>query len=108
MNLEEIQAKISENAIKATEILEQEDGDIEVAQKMLNENEELAKKAEMIKALSEIPAANTEVKKVSDIIIPGASTFNNVKHFSPDSRSEKEKKNNPGPIGCVFVLPPLF
>ena len=38
MNLEEIQAKISENAIKATEILEQEDSDIEVAQKMLNEN----------------------------------------------------------------------
>ena len=91
MNLEEIQAKISENAIKATEILEQEDGSIEVAQKMLNENEELQKKAEMIKALSEIPAANTEVKKMSDIIIPGASSYSNVKSFSPDSRFEKEK-----------------
>lgn len=91
MNLEEIQAKISENAIKATEILEQEDGDIEVAQKMINENEELAKKAEMIKALSEIPSVNTEVKKVSDIIIPGASTFSNVKQFSPESRADKEK-----------------
>jgi len=91
MNLEEIQAKISENAIKATEILEQEDGDIEVAQKMLNENEELSKKAEMIKALSEIPATNTEVKKVSDIILPGSTSYNNVKSFSPESRQEKEK-----------------
>ena len=44
MNLEEIQAKISENAIKATEILEAEDGDIITAQKMLDENEELQKK----------------------------------------------------------------
>lgn len=91
MNLEEIQAKISENAIKATEILEQEDGDIEVAQKMINENEELIKKAEMIKALSEIPATNTEVKKVSDIIIPGASSESNVKMFSPESRADKDK-----------------
>ena len=92
MNLEEIQAKISENAIKATEILEQEDSDIEVAQKMLNENEELSKKADMLKALSEIPTTtNSEVKKVSDIIIPGSSSYKNVKVFSPESRSDKEK-----------------
>ena len=91
MNLEEIQAKISENSIKATEILEQEDGDIEVAQKMLSENEELAKKAEMIKALSEFPATNTEVKKVSNIEFPFASSESNVKHFSPETRAEKEK-----------------
>ena len=91
MNLEEIQAKISENAIKATEILEQEDGDIQVAQKMLDENEELQNKAEMIKALSEFPATNTEVKKVSDIIIPNATSYSNVKSFSPESRQEKEK-----------------
>jgi HK97 family phage major capsid protein len=92
MNLEEIQAKISENAIKATEILEQEDGDIEVAQKMLNQNEDLQKKAEMIKAISELPAtANTEVKKVSDIYIPGSSSYENVKGFSPESRQDKEK-----------------
>ena len=91
MNLEEIQAKISENAIKATRILEEEDGDIELAQKMLDENEELQKKAEMIKALSDIPSANTEVKKVSDIIIPNSTSYNNVKHFSPETRAEKEK-----------------
>ena len=93
MNLEEIQAKISDNAIKATEILEQEDGNIEVAQKMLNENEELAKKAEMLKALSEIPATTTtiEVKKVSDIILPGSSSYENVKSFSPETRADKEK-----------------
>jgi HK97 family phage major capsid protein len=92
MNLEEIQAKISENAIKATEILEQEDSDIEVAQKMLNENEELQKKADMIKAISELPTtAKTEVKKVSDIIIPGSSSYKNVKGFSPETRADKEK-----------------
>ena len=92
MNLEEIQAKISENAIKATEILEQEDSDIEVAQKMLNENEELQKKADMIKAISELPTtANVEVKKVSDIYIPGSSSYENVKSFSPETRQEKEK-----------------
>ena len=91
MNLEEIQAKISDNAIKATEILEQEDGNIEVAQKMLNENEELAKKAEMLKGLSQIPSVNSEVKKVSDIIIPGSSSYENVKSFSPETRADKEK-----------------
>jgi len=91
MNLEEIQAKISDNAIKATEILEQEDGNIEVAQKMLTENEDLVKKADMLKAISEIPTANTEVKKVSDIYIPGSSSYENVKSFSPESRQEKEK-----------------
>ena len=92
MNLEEIQAKISENAIKATEILEQEDSDIEVAQKMLNENEELQKKADMIKAISELPTNTTpEVKKVSDIILPGSTSYNNTKGFSPESRYEKDK-----------------
>lgn len=91
MNLEEIQAKISENAIKATNILEQEDGDIEIAQKLLSENEELVKKAEMLKALNEVPSTTPEVKKVSDIIIPNATTYNNVKGFSPESRAEKEK-----------------
>ena len=91
MNLEEIQAKISENAIKATRILEEEDGDIVLAQKMLDENEELVKKAEMLKGLSEIPSVNAEVKKVSDIYIPGSSSYENVKGFSPETRQEKEK-----------------
>ena len=93
MNLEEIQAKISDNEIKATEILEQEDGDIEVAQKMLTDNEELQKKADMIKAISELPTATTttEVKKVSDLILPGSSSYNNVKSFSPETRADKEK-----------------
>jgi HK97 family phage major capsid protein len=93
MNLEEIQAKISDNAIKATEILEQEDGNIEVAQKMLTENEDLVKKADMLKAISEIPttATTAEVKKMSDIILPGSSSWNNTKGFSPETRYEKEK-----------------
>ncbi len=98
MNLEEIQAKIAENAVKATQILEAEDGDLLSAQKMLDENEELQKKAQMIKAISEFPTATTEVKKVSDIIIPNASSYANVKSFSPDSRAEKEK------IGYAFGM----
>ena len=92
MTLDEIQAKIADNAIKATAILEQEDGDILEAQKMLSENEELSKKVEMLKAINSLPSTTTpEVKKVSDIYIPNASTYSNVKQFSPDTRAEKEK-----------------
>jgi HK97 family phage major capsid protein len=91
MTQEEIQAKIKENAIKATEILEKEDADIEAAKSLINENEELEKKATMLKALAEVPSVTTEVKKVSDIILPGSTSFNNVKSFSPESRAEKDK-----------------
>ena len=91
MTLEEIQAKIAENSIKATEILEMEDADIDAAKSLINENEELSKKAEMLKALKEVPTVTPEVKKVSDIIIPNASTPSNVKLFSPSSLYEKEK-----------------
>ncbi len=48
----------------------------------------------MIKAISAVPSAttvNTEVKKVSDIIIPGSTSYNNVKSFSPETRAEKDK-----------------
>jgi HK97 family phage major capsid protein len=59
---------------------------------MLSENEELVKKADMLKAISEIPTATTtEVKKVSDLILPGSSSYKNVKSFSPDTRAEKDK-----------------
>jgi HK97 family phage major capsid protein len=34
---------------------------------------------------------DAEVKKVSDIIIPGSSSYKNVKSFSPETRQEKEK-----------------
>ena len=91
MTQEEIQAKIKENAIKATEILEKEDADIQAAKSLINENEELEKKATMLKALAEVPSVTTEVKKVSDIILPGSTSFNNVKSFSPESRAEKDK-----------------
>jgi len=94
MKLEEIQAKIKENAIKATEILEQPDADTNAAKALINENKQLEEKAEMIKALAEVPAItpeNVEVKKMSDIIIPSASTPSNVKCFSPESNFEKEK-----------------
>jgi HK97 family phage major capsid protein len=93
MTLEEIQAKIKDNAIKATEILELENADTTAAKALINENKQLEEKAEMIKALAEVPVAseNVEVKKMSDIIIPSSSSFKNVKGFSPDSRAEKEK-----------------
>ena len=94
MTLEEIQAKIKDNAIKATEILELENADTTAAKALINENKALEEKAEMIKALAQVPTAtpeNVEVKKMSDIIIPSSSTYNNVKGFSPDTRAEKEK-----------------
>ena len=94
MTLEEIQAKIKNNAIKATEILELENADTTAAKALIEENKALEEKAEMIKALAQLPTAtpeNAEVKKMSDIIIPSSSTYNNVKGFSPESRFEKEK-----------------
>jgi HK97 family phage major capsid protein len=94
MTLDEIQAKIKDNAIKATEILELENADTNAAKALINENKALEEKAEMIKALAQVPTAtpdNVEVKKMSDIIIPSSSSFKNVKGFSPDSRAEKEK-----------------
>lgn len=91
MTLEEIQAKIAENSIKATEILDKEEADLDAAKSLINENEELSKKAEMLKALKEVPTVTPEVKKVSDIIIPNATSPSNVKLFSPSSLFEKEK-----------------
>ena len=94
MTLDEIQAKIKDNAIKATEILELENADTNAAKALINENKALEEKAEMIKALAQLPTAtpeNVEVKKMSDIIIPSSSTYNNVKGFSPETRIEKEK-----------------
>ena len=92
MTLEEIQAKIKQNAIKATEILEQPDADTIAAKALIEENKVLEEKAEMIKALAQVPVAqNVEVKKMSDIILPGASTPSNVKCFSPENHSDKEK-----------------
>ena len=94
MTLEEIQAKIKDNAIKATEILELENADTVAAKALIEENKALEEKAEMIKALAQVPTAtpeNVEVKKMSDIIIPSSSTYNNVKGFSPETRIEKEK-----------------
>jgi HK97 family phage major capsid protein len=94
MTLEEIQAKIKDNAIKATEILELENADTVAAKALIEENKALEEKAEMIKALAQVPTAtpeNVEVKKMSDIILPTSTSYNNVKGFSPDNRAEKEK-----------------
>jgi hypothetical protein len=41
MTLDEIQAKIKENAIKATEILELENADTTAAKALINENKQL-------------------------------------------------------------------
>lgn len=89
MNFDEIQAKIKENAIKATEILEAEDGDTSFAAKLLKENEELSTKAEMLKSINEVPVKAKTME--SEIYIPGASSVNNVKNFSAGTLAEKEK-----------------
>lgn len=94
MTLEEIQAKIKQNAIKATEILEQENADTTAAKALIEENKALEEKAEMIKALAQVPVATpeiVEVKKMSDIIIPNASTPSNVKMFSAEKLADQEK-----------------
>ena len=94
MNFDEIQAKIKENAIKATEILEAEDGDTSIAAKLLKENEELETKAEMLKSINEVPVKAKTME--SELYIPGASSVNAVKNFSPQTLAEKEK------IGYAF------
>lgn len=90
MKLEDIQAKIVENAVKATQILESEDGNVEDAQKLLSENEELTAKAEVMKSMSAVPVKSEEVKKMSDYI-PGLASYSNIKSFSPESMADKHK-----------------
>jgi len=95
MNIEALEAKKRENALKAKDILSSEDGVVEDAQKLLSENEEIVKKINVLKAADEqiLPISN-EVKSVentSDIILPGAAMSYKSLPFSPESGYEKAK-----------------
>jgi hypothetical protein len=73
MTLEEIQAKIAENSIKATNILEMEDADLESAKSLLNENEELSKEEISLngkRALLVLAAEHDRVDILKSILQP--------------------------------------
>lgn len=95
MNIDALNAKKQENALKAKEILSSEEGSVEEAQKLLSENEEITNKINVLKAAEEqiLPVSN-EVKSVentSDIILPGAAMSYKSLPFSPESGYEKAK-----------------
>jgi len=95
MNIESLEAKKRENALKAKEILSSEEGSVEEAQKFLSENEEITTKINVLKAADEqiLPVIN-EVKSVentSDIILPlSASSYKSLP-FSGETGYEKAK-----------------
>lgn len=95
MNIEALEAKKRENALKAKEILSLEDGSVEEAQKFLSENEEISAKINVLKAADEqiLPVVN-EVKSVentSEIILPlSASSYKSLP-FSGSTGYEKAK-----------------
>lgn len=68
MNISALEAKKRENALKAKEILESEGGNIEDAQKLLSENEEIKSKIDVFKAAEEqaLPVEK-EVKSVENV-----------------------------------------
>lgn len=95
MTIDEIEASIKDNAIKAKAILDSEDGKVEDAQKLLDENNNLKEKIEALKTLDQqlLPVQKIEVKGVKmdrfeemPKIIPGNLPFEG------DNRYEKGKK----------------
>ena len=95
MNIEALEAKKRENALKAKEILSSEEGSVEEAQKFLSENEEINAKINVLKAADEqiLPVVN-EVKSVetkSDIILPMNESVYKSLPFSGSTGYEKAK-----------------
>ena len=93
MNIEALEAKKRENALKAKEILSAEEGNVEEAQKLLSENDEIVNKINVMKAADEqiLPVKN-EVKSVdNEIILPGSASSYKSLPFSGDSGYEKAK-----------------
>ena len=93
MNIEALEAKKRENALKAKEILSAEEGNVEEAQKLLSENDEIVNKINVMKAADEqiLPVKN-EVKSVeNNIILPGSASSYKSLPFSGDSGYEKAK-----------------
>lgn len=95
MTIEEIEVSIKDNATKAKAILESEDGIVEDAQKLLDENKNLKDKIEALKGLNEqlLPVSRIEVKATTmenyeemPKFIPGSLPFEGENKF------EKGKK----------------
>jgi HK97 family phage major capsid protein len=95
MNIESLEAKKRENALKAKEILTSEEGTVEQAQKFLSENDEISAKINVMKAADEqILPVNNEVKSVentSDIILPMSASSYKSLPFSGETGYEKAK-----------------
>lgn len=95
MNIEALEAKKRENALKAKEILSSEEGSVEEAQKFLSENEDISAKINVMKAADEqiLPISN-EVKSVentSKIIMPLTEGHYKNLPFSGATGYEKAK-----------------
>jgi HK97 family phage major capsid protein len=79
MTIEELEVLKKENAAKAKEILQAEDGVVEDAQKLLDENNKINEKIDALKSVEEqlLPVKNIEIKetKMSDIILPSRVNY---------------------------------
>ena len=79
MTIEELEVLKNDNAVKAKTILVAEDGVVEDAQKLLDENTKISEKIEALKSVETqlFPVKNTEIKetKMSDIILPGKVNY---------------------------------
>jgi len=91
MTIEELEVLKNENAVKAKTILEAEDGVVEDAQKLLDENNKINEKIDALKSVEEqlLPVKNIEIKetKMSDIILPGKVNYKSL----PFTGSDYEK-----------------
>lgn len=99
MTIEELEILKKDNAVKAKQILEAEDGIVEDAQKLLDENEKLQNKIEALKSLDEqlLPVKSTENKEIKmenkEIELPNSVKFASKSlPFEGGSRYEKAKK----------------
>lgn len=96
MTIEELEVLKKENAAKAKEILQAEDGVVEDAQKLLDENNKINEKIEALKSVEEqlLPVKNIEVikeTKMSDIIMPKTISYKSLP-FEAESNREKALK----------------
>lgn len=91
MTIEELEVLKKENAQKAKTILEAEDGVVEDAQKLLDENNKISEKIEALKSVETqlLPVKNIEIKetKMSEIILPGRVNYKSL----PFTGSDYEK-----------------
>lgn len=106
MKIEELEVLKTQNAVKAKQILEAEDGVIEDAKKLLDENSKINEKIEALKSIETqlLPVNNEVIKetKMSDIILP--STAMNLKSlpFNPEY-SGHQKGKVAYAFGCVAL-----